>query len=90
MRLRLSVQRNLLPAVEVLWNVSKNQSPLPQTIANLLERVNEVIPLEYDQWGLEDYVVEVKGFECIHHFLVQDVLKDEDRVVYEVLSFSVN
>lgn len=63
------------------------------TIAQLLEDVNEVIPLETDgdvggeddnlggQWGLEDYVVEVAGFECLHFMNVEGLLKEEDHVV---------
>lgn len=70
------------------------------TIAQLLEDVNEVIPLEtkggsitgargdYDgeeneigQWGLEDYVVEVNGFECLHFMEVEGLLRDGDEVV---------
>lgn len=70
------------------------------TVAQLLEDVNEVIPLEtqggstsgarddYDdeesgigQWGLEDYVVEVNGFECLHFMEVEGLLRDGDEVV---------
>ena len=54
--------------------------------------MNEVIPLEtqigdadsqYDggQWGLEDYVVEVQGFECLHFMEVDGLLRDGDEVV---------
>lgn len=69
------------------------------TVAQLLEDVNEVVPLEtqggsvvgardeYDdeegigQWGLEDYVVEVNGFECLHFMEVEGLLRDGDEVV---------
>ncbi|KAL1848768.1 hypothetical protein Plec18170_007779 [Paecilomyces lecythidis] len=77
------------------------------TVAQLLEDVNEVIPLEtqggstsgarddYDdeesgigQWGLEDYVVEVNGFECLHFMEVEGLLRDGDEVVIRALQIS--
>lgn len=61
------------------------------TIAQLLEDVNEVVPLETEprsfgdrsmgQWGLEDYVVEVAGSECLHFMDVGGLLRDGDEVV---------
>jgi hypothetical protein len=61
------------------------------TIAQLLEDVNEVIPLETEpglfdneysgQWGLEDYVVEVCGSECLHFMEVEGLLRDGDEVL---------
>jgi hypothetical protein len=63
------------------------------TVAQLLEDVNEVIPLETagdvggedndlgGHWGLEDYVVEVAGFECLHFMNVEGLLKEEDYIV---------
>lgn len=61
------------------------------TIAQLLEDVNEVVPLETEpsvfdpefsgQWGLEDYVVEVGGSECLHFMEVEGLLRDGDEVV---------
>ncbi|KAF1955271.1 hypothetical protein CC80DRAFT_447641 [Byssothecium circinans] len=80
MRLRLSVQRNNLPASNILWNVPDTNSPQAYTIARLLEDVNQVLPLEAEQWGLEDYVVEVNGFECLHFSPVSQTLKDDDLV----------
>lgn len=63
------------------------------TIAQLLEDVNEVVPLETEpglfdeeygggQWGLEDYVVEVAGSECLHFMEIEGLLRDGDQVVY--------
>lgn len=63
------------------------------TIAQLLDEINEVVPLETPdrsvgendeiggQWGLEDYVVEVNGFECLHFMHVDGLLRDGDEVV---------
>lgn len=62
------------------------------TIAQLLEDVNEVVPLETEptlfgdnrssgQWGLEDYVVEIAGSECLHFMEVEGLLRDGDVVV---------
>jgi hypothetical protein len=36
------------------------------------------------QWGLEDYVVEVAGSECLHFMEVDGLLRDGDEVVYLV------
>ncbi|CAI6339476.1 unnamed protein product [Periconia digitata] len=80
MRLRLSVQRNNLPTSNILWNVPDNNSPQAYTIARLLDDVNLVFPLESEQWGLEDYTVEVGGFECLHFAPVFQTLKDDDMV----------
>lgn len=65
------------------------------TIAQLLEDVNEVIPLETEpqlfddessgQWGLEDYVVEVGGSECLHFMEVEGLLRDGDEVLIRAL-----
>lgn len=59
------------------------------TIAQLLEDVNAAVPLETEvednngyagSWGLEDYVVEVGGFECMHFMEVEGLLRDNDTV----------
>lgn len=77
MRLFLSINRHKLPRTQLVWSVHSSQ---PRTIAQLLEDVNLIIPLESESWGLEDYVVEVDGSECLHFQSVFDVLKDEDTV----------
>lgn len=85
MRLRLLVQRHRLPPTQVVWTTCSHQflhsSTGPSvTISQLLEQVNEVIPLESEDWGLEDYSVEVRNFECLHFSEVSDVLKEDDEV----------
>jgi hypothetical protein len=82
MRLRLVVRRNGLPEIRLMWNVRLDRNP---TISKLLEQLNGDIPLESDDWGLEDYVVELHDddgtdFECLHYQLVRGVLKPDDRV----------
>lgn len=57
--------------------------------------MNEVIPLETEQqlfddessgqWGLEDYVVEVGGSECLHFMEVEGLLRDGDEVLIRAL-----
>ena len=86
MRLRLTVRRHGLPDANILW--SSNGLPLGSegsndkaTIAQLLTQINEVIPLESEDWGLEDYVIELGGFECVHFSTLESVLKDDDTVV---------
>jgi len=86
MRLQLTVQRQGLPPTQVLWDTGALRpnhvsSGTTTTIAQLLEHINEVIPLEAEEWGLEDYAVEVNGFECLH-FCSLNILKEDDRVTY--------
>ncbi|KAL4878267.1 hypothetical protein BJY04DRAFT_221209 [Aspergillus karnatakaensis] len=68
------------------------------TVAQLLEDVNEVIPLETEprlfedqssgQWGLEDYVVEVGGSECLHFMELEGLLRDGDDVLIRALQIA--
>lgn len=80
MRLRLSIQRHGLPTAEVLWAIRDDQAQAISTISQLLEQINDIIPLESEDWGLEDYVVQVNGFECLHFSQLGQVIKDEDVV----------
>ena len=85
MRLRLTVHRQSLPITQLLWTAGGLRSGQPTcgeslTISQLLEQVNEVIPLEAEDWGLEDYLVEVQGYECLHFSRLDRILKDEDEV----------
>lgn len=86
MRLRLRVQRNELPAVNTLWPLSDTQQK--HTIAQLLEAINQTFPLETDKWGLEDYVVTVASYECLHYHEIGAVCKDEDEVVVRPLTYA--
>jgi hypothetical protein len=86
MRLRLTIHRHSLPPVQILWNTqglrpSHHASNANSTISQLLEQVNEVIPLEAEEWGLDDYVVEVGGFECVHYSILNHILRDDEEVV---------
>ncbi|KAI1420757.1 hypothetical protein F5Y12DRAFT_91916 [Xylaria sp. FL1777] len=87
MRLRLVVRRNGLPELRLMWHVHLDTNP---TISKLLEQLNDLVPLESDHWGLEDYAVELRdsdgtSFECLHYQLVQRVLKPDDRVFIRAL-----
>jgi hypothetical protein len=83
MRLRLVIRRHALPEERVVFGVRLENDP---TIANLLEQVNEDIPLESTEWGLEDYVVELRdaagrSFDCMHFQQVSVVLKSDEEVL---------
>ena len=84
MRLCLTIHRQGLPITQVVWTAGLHlgQSTCGEslTISQLLEQVNEVIPLEAEDWGLEDYVVEIRGYECLHFSRLDQILKDEDKV----------
>lgn len=85
MRLRLAIHRHGLPPSYILWNSEGLRPNHPAsgsnaTIAQFLDQINEVVPLEAEEWGLEDYIVEVQGFECVHYTVLNQILKDEDEV----------
>ena len=82
MRIRLTVQRHLLPPIRLLWHVPASSAPgASLTISGFLEHVNDIVQLEADEWGLEDYAVEVQGFECLHYSELHDLLKEDDEVL---------
>ena len=81
------MQRNGLPAANVLWSIPETNSTQAYTITRLLEDVNLIIPLEAEHWGLEHYVVEVAGFECLHFMPVINALKEDDHVSYVHVRF---
>lgn len=83
-RLRVVVRRHAVPDVKLVWPCSATEDI---TVAKLLSQINEVVPLEGGEWGLEDYAVELADarggtFECLHFQLVSHVLKEDDQVVY--------
>lgn len=83
LRLRLVVRRHSLPEARVAFAVQLDTDP---TIVNLLEQVNEIIPLESNDWGLEDYAVELRdssghGFECLHFQQVSVILENDEEVL---------
>ncbi|EEY16035.1 conserved hypothetical protein [Verticillium alfalfae VaMs.102] len=87
LRLRLLVRRHGVPEVKLVWNVPTGPD---WTIAKLIAQVDEAIPLESGEWGLEDYAVELRGtdgepFECLHFQQVSKVLKDDDQVIIRSL-----
>ncbi|APA07561.1 hypothetical protein SS1G_00933 [Sclerotinia sclerotiorum 1980 UF-70] len=88
MRLRLNVRRYNLPDCPIIWNV--NTSTSTPTVSELLDQINDVIPIESTEWGMEDYAVEVKGkegvnYECLHFQPVGKVMKEEDEVIIRPL-----
>ncbi|KXJ87780.1 hypothetical protein Micbo1qcDRAFT_197754 [Microdochium bolleyi] len=82
MRLRVVVQRNGLPETRYMLPVPLDGNP---TIAKLLELVNSCTPIESDDWGLDDYTVELPApdgsrNECLHFHPIRAVLKEDDQV----------
>ncbi|KAL1864882.1 hypothetical protein Daus18300_007449 [Diaporthe australafricana] len=82
LRLRLVVRRHGLPEARILFNVPLDNDP---TVAQLVELVNESIPLENDEWGLDDYTVELRAkdghaFECMHFQPVASILDKDDEL----------
>ena len=90
MRLRVSIKRYTLPEVHILF-ATRSLNPDPATsshqatISQLLQDVDDVVPLQNDDWGLEDYAVEVKGYECLHYAPYESVLRDNDELVIRPL-----
>ncbi|KAL8281588.1 hypothetical protein RB597_009357 [Gaeumannomyces tritici] len=82
MRLRLVVRRHGLPDTRVLFSISLDGDP---TIAYFLELVNATVPLESDDWGLDDYAVELRNpaggaFEALHFQTVASILQQDEEV----------
>lgn len=76
-----------MPLVKVVWTVGRVLPPLANagasyTISQLLEQINQIIPLQSEQWSLADYVVETGGFECLHFSQIDDALNNGDEVRY--------
>lgn len=84
MRLRLHLERNALPPTLALFPVP---NPTKTTIAQLLQTINLVFPLESETWGLEDYSVSINGFECLHYHTVCAVCRDDDEVTIRPLQW---
>lgn len=80
----MRIERNTLPPVQALWPVQNHGA----TVAQLLQHVNEIFPLEADTWGLEDYALSVDGFDCLHYHELRAVCKDEDEVVIRPLQYA--
>ena len=90
MRLHVSIKRYLLPTTNIIFTTralgpSPATSSTDATIAQLLEDINDIVPLESTDWGLEDYAVEVHGYECLHFSPIDAVLRDDDQVVIRAL-----
>jgi len=82
MRIRLSINRYSLGTTKIWWDTaSVNEGRPGTTISMLLENVNEVCQLETEKWGLEDYVVEMGGWEVLHFQRVEGLLREGDEVV---------
>jgi hypothetical protein len=85
MRIRLEVRRPNWPPVKVLWNTAGLRPGAAgqgseTTTAQLLEQVNEVVQLEVGACGLDDYVVEAQGFECLHFSILDRILEEDAQV----------
>lgn len=83
MRIRLVVRRHSLPETRIIFTIPLDDNP---TIASFLELVNGVIPLESEDWGLEDYVAELhdpdgNAFDCLHFQRVADVIKPDEEIL---------
>ncbi|KAF2215689.1 hypothetical protein CERZMDRAFT_81827 [Cercospora zeae-maydis SCOH1-5] len=86
MRLRLRIERNELPPVQVLHAIPPTQQS--QTISQFLQSINALFPLESTTWDISDYSVLVAGYEATHYTEVGQAFKDEDEVVIKPLGFA--
>ncbi|PPJ55142.1 hypothetical protein CBER1_05437 [Cercospora berteroae] len=86
MRLRLRIERNELPPVQVLHSIPPTQQS--QTISQFLQSINALFPLESTTWDISDYSVLVAGYEATHYTEVGQAFKDEDEVVIKPLGFA--
>lgn len=82
MRLRLQIHRNQLPVVKLLWETTEWVKPgTDHIVSNLLAAINEVFPLDSSSWGLDDYVVELDGYEVLHFQNIESVFSHNDTVL---------
>ncbi|XP_044715631.1 transcription factor atf21 [Hirsutella rhossiliensis] len=86
-RLRVSVQRHGVPEVKLIWPCARSHD---LTVSKFLSQINEVMPLESGEWGLEDYVVELAdgtggSYECLHFQPVPHILKNDDHILIRCL-----
>lgn len=86
MRLRLRIERNELPPTQILHSIPSTQTS--QTIAQFLQNINVLFPLESTNWDISDYAVLVGGYEATHYTEVGQAFKDEDEVVIKPLGFA--
>lgn len=68
--------------MKIWWDTSSFQPGDDKTVSSLLARVSQIVPLESSKWGLEDYAVEIDGFEVLHFQEVESVIREADEVVY--------
>ena len=59
----------------LLWDAKPDHR-----VAELLEQINLVIPLQSEHWDFQDYTVKLGDYECLHYQVVGEVLKEDDRV----------
>jgi hypothetical protein len=85
MRLRLHIVRKDLPARKVLWTSTSPEPSVGDDVSSLLRSINGVIPLQSANCRLEDYVVELDGFEVLGFQKVSAVFEKDDVVVYFLL-----
>ncbi|CAK7274142.1 hypothetical protein SEPCBS57363_006012 [Sporothrix epigloea] len=91
LRLRLHIQRNGVPDTRIVFLAATTENT---TVAQLLEQVNDTIPLESPDWGLDDYAVEVSlspaspstRFECLHYQIANKLFDNDAEVFIRPLS----
>ncbi|KAF2401885.1 hypothetical protein EJ06DRAFT_581108 [Trichodelitschia bisporula] len=83
MRLFVEVCRHGLPPSLVTWLVNDDNKHL--TVAGLLSEIDQVFSLESEEWSLEDYILELNGFECLQWQYVRDVLHADDQITIRPL-----
>ncbi|KAF2219084.1 hypothetical protein BDZ85DRAFT_60916 [Elsinoe ampelina] len=82
MRLQLEVCRHRLPVIKILWQADEDT-----IVSDLLSNVDLSVPLQSEEWGLEDYVLETAaGFEALHYQKVGDILREDDYLRVRPLS----
>jgi hypothetical protein len=80
MRFRLSVFRHGLPPMRVVWSTPDEQLDGVFLVSRLLSEINDIIPLDPGERGLEDYVVQLGEYELLHFHNLADVLRENDKI----------
>lgn len=68
--------------VKLLWETTEWVKPgSDHMVSSLLAAISEVFPLDSSLWGLDDYVVELDGYEVLHFQELESVFSHDDTVV---------
>ncbi|KAF3934179.1 hypothetical protein ABW20_dc0105050 [Dactylellina cionopaga] len=86
-RARLVISRPDVPQVRILWPLDAKLSQNPRySVYDLLTDINDIIPLDNRNLGIEDYVTELGGCELLHFMPIGQLIGDNDELTIRPLT----